>query len=137
MKPCHRRRYRETGKGLAFVVGLAAATPVPAAVSDTGARVTMGTDWVVLPEPNLFPALSGVVDRGTESLSLAEAIRTITINGARSIGRQDEIGSIVTGKVADMVVLDRNLFEISSAEVADTQVLTTIFEGRVVYQADR
>jgi len=36
-----------------------------------------------------------------------------------------------------MVVLDRNLFEISSAEVADTQVLTTIFEGRVVYQADR
>lgn len=106
-------------------------------LSDTGALVTMGTDWVVLPEPNLFPALSGAVVRGTESLSLAEAIRTVTINGAKSIGRQDEIGSIVTGKIADMVVLDRNLFEISPAEVEDTQVLTTIFEGRVVYHADR
>ncbi|MEJ8567008.1 amidohydrolase [Elongatibacter sediminis] len=104
-------------------------------LSATGALVTVGTDWVVLPEPNLFPALSGLLDHGEESLSLPEAIKTVTINGAISIGRQDEIGSIAPGKIADMIVLDRNLFEVTPADIADTRVLRTVFEGRVVYQA--
>jgi predicted amidohydrolase YtcJ len=58
-----------------------------------------------------------------------------TINGAKSVGWDKFNGSIVAGKFANMIVLDRNLFEVASPEIADTRVLTTIFEGRTVYQA--
>ena len=103
---------------------------------DHGTLVSIGSDWVVLPEPNLFPALSGLLDHGNESIKLDEALRAMTLNGAISIGKQETSGSIETGKIADMIVLDRNLFDTPSAEIANTRVLETVFEGRVVYQAE-
>ena len=90
----------------------------------------------MLPEPNLFPALSGLLDHGNESIKLDEALRAMTLSGAISIGKQKTSGSIETGKIADMIVLDRNLFDTPSAEIANTRVLETVFEGRVVYQAE-
>ena len=103
---------------------------------DHGTLVSIGSDWVVLPEPNLFPALSGLLDHGNESIKLDEALRAMTLSGAISIGKQKTSGSIETGKIADMIVLDRNLFDTPSAEIANTRVLETVFEGRVVYQAE-
>ena len=47
---------------------------------------------------------------------------------------ENETGSIEVGKKADMVVLDRNLFESPVTEIADTNVLMTLFEGKVVYR---
>jgi len=102
---------------------------------DAGALITLGSDWVVLPEPNLFPALGGMVDHGEESVTLAEAIQIATLNGARSVGWAAFAGSIETGKFADMIILDRNLFDIPTADIAGTKVLKTIFEGREVYSA--
>jgi predicted amidohydrolase YtcJ len=101
---------------------------------DSGALITAGTDWVILPNPNLFPALGGMVDHGAESIDLASAVRALTINGARSVGWEKQSGSIEAGKWADMIVLDRNLFEIAPAAIGETRVLKTIFEGRVVYE---
>ena len=103
---------------------------------DHGTLLTIGSDWVVLPEPNLFPALAGMLDHGDESLQLDEAIKAMTLNGAISMGTQKQNGSIETGKIADMIVLDRNLFETPVPEIANTQVLETVFEGRVVYQVE-
>jgi len=103
---------------------------------DHGTLLTIGSDWVVLPEPNLFPALAGVLDHGDESLNLDEAIRAMTLNGAISMGTEKQSGSIETGKIADMIVLDRMLFETPVADIANTRVLETIFEGRVVYQVE-
>ncbi|MBR0988037.1 amidohydrolase [Bradyrhizobium liaoningense] len=102
---------------------------------DQGALLTLGSDWVVLPVPNLFPGLAGLLDHGPESIDLKSAIEMATINGAKSVGWDKFNGSIVPGKFANMIVLDRNLFEIASPEIADTRVLTTIFEGRTVYHA--
>jgi predicted amidohydrolase YtcJ len=67
-------------------------------LQDHGTLLTIGSDWVILPSPNLFPALAGVLDHGSESLRLDEAIRAVTINGARSVGWQRENGSIEVGK---------------------------------------
>ena len=61
-------------------------------------------------------------------------IAAYTINGAHANFVENETGSIEVGKKADMVVLERNLFEIPESEIADTQVLMTIFEGRAVYR---
>ena len=77
-----------------------------------------------------------MLDHGAESIDLKSSIEALTLNGAKSVGWENISGSIEVGKFADMIVLDRNLFDITPTEIAETRVLTTIFEGRVVYQAE-
>jgi predicted amidohydrolase YtcJ len=103
---------------------------------DSGALITTGTDWVILTAPNLFPALGGMVDHGAESIRLEQAIEAMTINGARSVGWEQSVGSIEVGKNANFIVLDRNLFGVPVREIAGTTVLSTVFEGNVVYTSD-
>jgi predicted amidohydrolase YtcJ len=68
-----------------------------------------------------------------ESVDLATMIDAYTINGAYTMSLEDEQGSIEVGKRADLVVLDRNLFEIPVSEISDANVTMTIFDGRTVY----
>ena len=98
-----------------------------------GARLTVGTDWVVTPTPNLFPALEGMLDRGDESIDLPAALQAMTLNGAFATGREASSGSLEAGKYANFIVLDRNLFDIPTAEISETRVLRTVFEGKTVY----
>ncbi len=69
-----------------------------------------------------------------ERISLEDMIAGYTINGAYANFVENETGSIEVGKKADMVVLDRNLFDIPEAEIADTNVLMTVFEGKSIYR---
>ncbi len=101
-----------------------------------GVLITMGTDWVVTPNPSLFVGLQGMLQRGDESLSLPEAIRTMTINGAIALGWDGQHGSVETGKIANLIILDRNLFDVPVDDIAATEVLLTIFEGRIVHSSD-
>lgn len=103
---------------------------------DAGATMTVGSDWIVATDPNLFPALQGMLERGDESVTVEEMLETITLGGARVVGRDAERGSIEVGKSADLVVLDRNLLEIDSGQVGGTVVLQTWFEGRRVFSVD-
>jgi hypothetical protein len=59
----------------------------------------------------------------------------MTLGGAYSMRKENELGSIEKGKSADMVVLNRNLFEIDSNSIIDTEVVYTVFAGRIVYDA--
>lgn len=95
--------------------------------------LTMGTDWVVTPTPDLFRGLQGMLQHGEESISLEEGIRTMTINSARSIGWDGRQGSIEAGKLANLIVLDRNLFEVTPDAIGETKVLLTLYHGQVVY----
>jgi predicted amidohydrolase YtcJ len=70
---------------------------------------------------------------------MAETIEGYTLGAAKAAGWDDVIGSITPGKLADLIVLDRDLFAleavgISGSEIADTQVLLTIFDGRIVHE---
>ena len=103
-------------------------------LQDHGVLMTVGSDWVVTPAPNLFPALQGMLLRGDESIDLASALRMMTINGAIALGWEDTQGSIEQGKLANFIVLDRNLFEVPATDVSETRVLKTVFEGKVVYE---
>lgn len=99
-----------------------------------GVLVTTGSDWPVAPQPNPFPGLQGLLEIGDESLDLVSALRTMTVNGAIANDQQGEMGSIVVGKRANMIVLDRNLFEVPPDEIGGTVVKRTIFEGKEVYR---
>ena len=68
-----------------------------------------------------------------ERIALPSAIAAFTINAA-CVNHIDEItGSIETSKLADLIVLDRNLFERDQADISDTQVLLTLMEGKPVF----
>jgi predicted amidohydrolase YtcJ len=99
-------------------------------------HTVVGSDWIIMPTPNMFPALQGMLERGDESIDLASALATVTINGAL-VTRQDHlIGSIEKGKYATFIVLNQNLFKIPVNKIHETAVDITIFEGRVVYETN-
>lgn len=100
---------------------------------ESGALVTAGTDWPVVPDTNLFPAIAGMIDYGDESVDLKTAIEIFTINGARSIRREKTEGSIEKGKWANLIILDRNIFKSSPDEISGTKVERTLFKGKTVY----
>jgi len=104
-------------------------------VLDSGGLAVFGSDLVVASSPNIFPSLAKMLDRDNpeKNITVEEALTVLTINGAWAMNRENEAGNITEGKYADFVVLDRNLFEIPPSEVADTKVLKTVFEGKVVY----
>jgi len=113
-------------------------------VLDTGATVAFGSDWSVS-TANPFPQIETAVTREDalgidvgalvpeEAIDLSSALAAFTINAAFLNRHEDETGSIEPGKLADFVVLDRNLFEIPPADISETKVLLTVFGGRAVY----
>ena len=122
-----------------------------ASVHRTGGRIAGGSDWSV---SSLDPldAIEVAIRRqdfdapdeedppilnAAERVDLPTMIEAYTINGAYLMGQEDVAGSIEVGKRADLVVVSRNLFEIPAAEINETQVELTLFDGEVVYQSDR
>ena len=78
--------------------------------------------------------MTGQLVSPEESIGVMDAIRVYTWNGAY-IGKEEDIkGSIEPGKLADMVVLDRDILTVPQEEIKDIQVLTTIVDGKIVYQ---
>lgn len=78
----------------------------------------------IVPEEILWPE---------EKATLEDMITTFTFNGAYTNFLEKETGSLEVGKQADIVVLDQNLFEIPSTEIAQTKVLLTLVDGKVVF----
>ena len=80
-------------------------------------------------------------DGGTEPLAVHEAInlqlgiKAMTLDSAYLMNMEDEVGSIEVGKFADMIVLDRNLFEIPDAEISECKVALTLVNGKAVFDA--
>ena len=120
--------------------------PLRAAL-DSGAIIGVGTDYSALPQEP-FPLIEGVVHRrnpyvgkaesepnnAAQGITVEESIRAYTLGGAHAILREDRIGSLETGKYADFIVLDQNLLEIDVDKISETEVLMTVFNGRVVYE---
>ncbi len=112
-----------------------------------GALLAGGSDWPVMPNPDPWNGMEGLVTRRNPSgefpgsalwpeqaIDIATALEIFTINSARAIGLADTVGSIEIGKSADFIVLDRNVLETPAEDIADTRVLATWFEGRVVHE---
>jgi hypothetical protein len=91
--------------------------------------VEMGITRMDLHETD--PAKAFVPEEGA---TLEQMIESYTINGAYFRFEENERGSIEVGKKADLVVLEKNLFEIPATEIADTKILMTFFEGKEVFR---
>jgi hypothetical protein len=113
-------------------------------VQKSGAVVAFGSDWSVS-SANPFEEMETAITRlgalgdttepllPGESIALPEAIAAFTINAAYTNRIEKDTGSIEVGKLADLIVLDRNLFEIPPADMSDTKALVTLLEGEAVH----
>jgi predicted amidohydrolase YtcJ len=111
---------------------------------DMGVRVVMSADAPAAPlNPFLQmsialtrrnPGEEEILPPESECLTLEQAIRAYTIDSAYMLRWEDIIGSLEVGKRADLIVLDRNPFEIMPDEIAETNVLATMMNGAVVHE---
>jgi predicted amidohydrolase YtcJ len=79
---------------------------------------------------------SGRVLGENEEIDLAAALEMYTRNAAQVMRLEKKTGSIEVGKRADLIVLDRNLFDIPTTEINEARVLLTLMDGRTVFSAD-
>ncbi len=113
---------------------------------DAGARFAFSSDWNVVemnPMNGVYTAvtrmgLNGKPEGGwqpQQRIDVATALHGYTLGSAIANGMGDKRGSLVKGKFADLVVLDKNPFDVPPAALKDIAVLKTIFEGRTIYTA--
>jgi predicted amidohydrolase YtcJ len=110
---------------------------------DAGVHVAAGSDFSPGPfDPRM--AIQGMVTRkgwdgkvwGTnQRISIEEALRVNTLNGAYNSHEESVKGSIAPGKLADFVVLSDDLFTVGEEKIKDLQIVRTVVGGATVYQA--
>jgi len=118
-----------------------------ASLSAAGAPLAYGSDWPV-DQMNYWLALKGGIYRagdgrwgssysGTlnaeKGISRELALRSITMNSSWEVHQEQQTGSIETGKLADLIVLDQNFMKVSEADMPNVKVLFTMVGGKVLY----
>jgi hypothetical protein len=112
---------------------------------DAKAKIAFGSDWPVAPLSPLL-GIDAAVNRRTldgknpggwfpeQKITVAEAIEAYTLTSAYAAFQEKDLGSLEPGKLADMVVLSRDvLAEAERDHIADTEVVLTIVGGKVVF----
>ena len=110
----------------------------------SGAVVAFGSDWSVSsanPLEELEVAVTRMGPNGEtktpylpdERIDLRDALAAFTLDAAYVNFQEDRTGSIEAGKLADLIVVDRNLFAIPPAQISDTKVLLTLFGGKPIF----
>lgn len=112
---------------------------------DSGATLAFGTDWYVAPL-NPMLGIHAAVTRQTlddknpngwipeQKISVEETVRAYTVGSAFAEFQENVKGSISAGKLADFVVLSADIFTINPNEIRNAQVLTTVVDGKIVYE---
>ena len=113
---------------------------------DAGATLAFGTDWFVAPLNPMFGIYAAATRRTLDDknpngwipeqkISVEEAVRAYTVGSAFAEFQEDRKGTIAVGKLADFVVLSEDIFAIDPVEIRRAKVLTTVVDGKIVYQA--
>jgi predicted amidohydrolase YtcJ len=112
---------------------------------DTGVRIANGSDFPVEhPNPMLgfYASVTrqdgkGWPDKGwfpAQKLSREEALKSWTLDGAYAAFEENQKGSLAPGKLADFLVLSRNIMDVPAAEILSTKVWMTFVGGKLVHQ---
>jgi predicted amidohydrolase YtcJ len=116
-------------------------------IADAGGHYAFGSDWPIVtnnPWEGIQTAVTRQTDEGTptggfvpsQRLTVEEAVAGYTRNAAYAGRIEKTEGSLEVGKVADIIIVDRNIFEIDPHHIGETKVVTTIVGGKIVYEAD-
>lgn len=112
-----------------------------------GATIGFGTDFPIV-GINPFMTIHDAVTRTgrdglpkcinmeRECLTVAEALKAHTYGAACAYNMEKETGTLEKGKLADIIVLEDDIFKIDPASIHDTKVLLTMIDGRIVYEME-
>lgn len=111
---------------------------------DAGLKPTNHTDFVVAPLDQMMVLWSAVnrISRGGETVGADqrvtpyEGVRAMTINVASQYDETDRKGSLTAGKLADLVILDKNPLKVDGMKIKDIEVLETIKNGKSIYRRE-
>ncbi|MGD8793812.1 MAG: amidohydrolase, partial [Anaerolineae bacterium] len=114
-------------------------------LAESGATLINGTDAPVDdvdPLPSFYASVACALADGTvfwpeQRMSRAEALRAYTLDSARAAFQEEIVGSITPGKLADVVVLSKDIMTVPTKQILDARVVYTIVGGEVVYQGQR
>jgi predicted amidohydrolase YtcJ len=117
-------------------------------IADGGGHLTFGSDWPVVtlsPWEGIQTAVTRQTAEGTpasgfvpeQRLTVEQAVNAYTLGAAFSGRREKTEGSLEEGKLADLIIISQNIFDINPRKIAATKVIATIVGGRLVYQADK
>jgi predicted amidohydrolase YtcJ len=114
----------------------------------SGARLSLGTDWPAASHYSTYEPLKAIqiavtrqeigkedstdpLPPADERITLEDAIRASTIEPAYQLRLDDKVGTIEVGKRADLIVLDKNLFDLPPSQISSAQVVLTLMDGKV------
>lgn len=112
---------------------------------DAGVTLAFGTDWTVAPLNPLLTIYAAVTRRTIDGknskgwvpeqkISVEETVRAYTVGSAYAEFQDQAKGTISRGKLADLVLLSRDIFKIDPQEIENVKVVLTMVDGRVVYE---
>jgi predicted amidohydrolase YtcJ len=116
-------------------------------IETNGGRLAFGSDWPVVtmnPWKGLQTGITRKTEEGkpeggfvaSEAVSLEDGIKAYTLGAAFAGRREKEEGSLEPGKLADLIIVDQDLFKIPASDIGKTQVLLTMVGGKAVYESD-
>jgi len=111
---------------------------------DAGATLAFGSDWFVAPATPLEGIYAAVTRRTLDDrnpngwvpeqkITVEQALRAYTTGGAYAAYREQELGKLAPGMLADLVLLDRDLTRVPPETIRDAHVMLTMVGGRIVY----
>ena len=116
-------------------------------IRESGGRYAFGSDWPIV-TLNPFEGIQTAVTRQTsdgtpkegfvpsQRLTVAQTIEGYTLGAAYAGHHEKTEGSIIADKVADVIIVDRNIFEVDPHTIGGTKVVLTIVGGKIVYEAE-
>ena len=115
-------------------------------IMNTGAVMATGSDYPVVhynPMPGIFAGLERTQDDGhpeggwlpDQKVTLPEALKMYTCGSAQALDIEELTGTLEAGKSADIVVMNRNLFDSTSVQIRESRPIMTICAGKTVYEA--
>ena len=123
------------------------------AIADSGANISLGSDWPAAGYYSEYRPLAGIqmaVTRqsigapdspvlGNKSmrLKLEQALRANTLGAAYGMNANSSVGSIEVGKFADLIVLEKNLFDVKTENISQVKVMMTLMDGKVTHVDER
>lgn len=114
------------------------------AILDTGGRLAFGSDWPVV-TINPWPGIQVAVTRqdleghppggwiSQHKVSVSDAVFAYTLGGSYAMHREKDEGSIEAGKLADLILVSQDIFEIDPHRIAETKVVLTMVGGKIVF----
>ncbi len=116
----------------------------------SGGRISLGTDWPAAGYYSTYRPLdsiqigvtrqligqpeAAVLSPADQRLSVEEAVHANTLGAAYQIRLDAQVGSVEVGKLADLIVLDKNIFDVDPHDIHSATVTLTMMNGKIVHE---